>query len=149
MRFSAQKAETLGNHELNKYSSLLGHDFYNKEVHYYWNKVIRKGDWYTMQEATRIIQSKHFNSQREKRLIEALQLVSRHRSIATAKSLLKGHELTAFKNTLNELSRLNINPVTIPRRWDICHIPNLLYQYYAKAQLAEFESLFETDDRIS
>ena len=137
-----QKAEVLGNHELNKYKTLLGYNFYNEEVHYYWNKVIGKGDWYSMQEATRIIQSKHFNSQKENRLIEALQFVSSHRSIATAKSLLEGYKLKAFKHTLKELSSLNINPVTIPKRWNICHIPNLLYQYYTKAQLAEYESLF-------
>lgn len=137
-----QKAEALGNHDLNKFKSLLGHNFYNREVHYYWDKVIGKGDWFTMQEATRIIQSKHFNSQKEKRLIEALQFVSLHRSLATAKSLLKGYELEAFKRTLNDLYSLNINPVTIPKRWNICHIPNLLYQYYTKAQLTEFESTF-------
>lgn len=137
-----QKAEALGNHEFNKYKTLLGYHFYNEEVHYYWNKVIGKGDWYSMQEATRIIQSKHFNSQKENRLIEALQFVSLHRSIATAKSLLEGYKLKAFKHTLKELSSLNINPVTIPKRWDICHIPNLLYQYYTKAQIDKYESLF-------
>ncbi len=137
-----QKAETLENHEINKYKTLLGHDFYNKEVNYYWNKVIGKGDWYSMLEAIRIIQSRHFNSQKEKRLIEALQFISQHRSLAATKALLEGDKLAAFKRTLNELSSLNINPVTIPKRWNICHIPNLLYQYYAKAQLMEFESLF-------
>lgn len=138
-----QKATALGDHELNKYKTLLGHDFYNEEVHYYWNKVIGKGDWYSMQEAARIVQAKHFNSQKEGRLIETLQFVSLHRSLAAAKSLLEGYKLEAFKRTLKELSCLNINPVTIPKRWDICHIPNLLYQYYAKAQLAEFGSLSE------
>lgn len=96
-----------------------------------------------MQEAIRIIQAKHFNSQKEGRLIEALQFVSLHRSLAAAKSLLEEHKLEAFKRTLKELSSLNINPVTIPKRWDIGHIPNLLYQYYTKARLAEFEALSE------
>lgn len=57
-----QKAELFGNHNLNKYKPLLGHDFYNEEIHYYYKKVIGKGDWHSMQEAIRIIQSKHFNS---------------------------------------------------------------------------------------
>lgn len=138
-----QRAETLGNHEFNKYKNLLSHDFYNREIHYYWNKVIGKGDWYTMQEAIHIIQSKHFNIQKENRLIEALHFVSQHRSLATAKSLLKGYELEAFKRTLNDLSSLNINPVTIPKRWNICHIPNLLYTYYNKAMADEFGWLFD------
>ena len=136
-----QKAELLGNHNLNKYKTLLGHDFYNEEIHYYYNKVIGKGDWYSMQEAIRIIQSKHFNSQKEKRFIDNLHLIGRHHNIATAKSLLQGRELESFKHTLNELSALNINPVTIPKRWNIEHIPNLLYTYYQKARIAELEPL--------
>lgn len=138
-----QKAELLGNHDRNKYKILLSHNFYNEQIHHYYNKVIGKGDWYSMQEAIRIIESKHFNSQKEKRLIDALQTVSLHRSIATAKSLLNGYQLDAFKRTLNELSNLNINPVTIPKRWNIGHIPNLLYAYYHKARTAEFEWLLE------
>ena len=78
-------------------------------------------------------------------LIEALQIVSLHHSIATAKSLLKGQQLDAFKHTLSELSNLNINPVTIPKRWNIEHIPNLLYIYYRKAKMAEFEWLPEQE----
>ena len=113
----------------------------NKQIHSYWNKVIGKGDWYSMQEAIRIIEAKHFNSQKERHLIEALHLISLHRSIATAKSLLEKKELDTFKYTLNELSKLNINPVTIPKRWNIGHIPNLLYIYYRKARAAEFEWL--------
>lgn len=136
-----QKAELLGNHNLNKYKTLLGHDFYNEEIHYYYNKIIGKGDWYSIKEAIRIIQSQHFNSQKEKRLIEALQFVALHRSIATAKSLLQKRELESFKHTLNELSTLNINPVTIPKRWNIEHIPNLLYTYYQKARIDKFETL--------
>ena len=83
--------------------------------------------------------AKHYNSQKKKRLIEALQIVSLHRSIATAKSLLKGYQLDAFKHTLSELSNLNINPVTIP---------NLLYIYYRKAKMAEFEWLSSLNKSI-
>lgn len=64
-----QKAEILGDHNLNKYKALLGHGFYNMEIHYYWDKIIGKGDWYSMQEATRIIQSQHFNIQKENVLL--------------------------------------------------------------------------------
>ena len=56
-----------------------------------------------------------------------------HTNIECTKSLLEGNKLKALKHNLKELSSLNINPVTIP---------NLLYQYYTKAQLAEYESLF-------
>ena len=96
----------------------------------YYEKVIGKGDWYTLQEAVQKIKSKNFNSQKEKRLIDALQYVSQCRSLAKAKALLHGYKLEAFKRTLNELSSFNINPVTIPKEWGIKHIPNLLRSYF-------------------
>lgn len=43
--------------------------------------------------------------------------------------MLQGEELAAFRRTLNDLDEININPVTIPREWNIPRIPNLLYTY--------------------
>lgn len=96
----------------------------------YYEKVIGKGDWYSLPEAVRIIQSKNFNSQREQRYIDTLKYVSQCRSLAKAKASYQGNELLAFKQTLKELADLNINPVTIPREWNIKHIPNFLKAYF-------------------
>ena len=41
----------------------------------------------------------------------------------------------AFKQTLKELADFNINPVTIPREWNIKHIPNFLRTYFDKLVL--------------
>ena len=76
--------------------------------------------------------SKNFNSQREQRYIDALKYVNQCRSLAKAKASYQGNELIAFKQTLKELADLNINPVTIPREWNIKHIPNFLRAYFVE-----------------
>ncbi len=63
---------------------------------------------------------------------KALKLVNDCRSVVRAKAAYQGSDLDAFKRTLNDLSSLRINPVTIPREWGIKHIPNLLYAYSDK-----------------
>lgn len=126
----SKNAEDAGNHDCNKYKNLLHPVECIRNVSDYYIKVIGKGDWYTLHEAIRIIQSKNFNSQRQKRLIDALLLVSQARSLARAKASLQGYGLAVFKKTLKELSDLGINPVTIPREWGIRHVPNLLRIYF-------------------
>ncbi len=39
-------------------------------------------------------------------------------------------ELHRFNKALWELDKILVNPVTIPRRWNTRHIPNLLRAYY-------------------
>lgn len=126
----SQEAEESGNHDFNKYKYLLSPVKCVEIVSDYYKKVIGKGDWYTFQEAIQIIKSKNFNAQKEKRLIDALQLVSQCRSLAKAKNTFQGQKLEAFKRTIKELHELNINPVTIPREWGIKHIPNLLQSFF-------------------
>lgn len=130
----SKEAEISGNLYRNKYESLLSYEYCIDVVSSYFNKVIRKGDWYTLQNAVSIIKSQHFNSQKEERLIDALQLVNQCRSVAKAKKTLQACDLKVFKKTLKELSALNVNPVTIPKEKGIKHIPNLLYAYYDKVQ---------------
>lgn len=125
-----KKAEESGNNCVNKYKDILAPVTYIEIISTYYEKIIGKGDWYTLPEAVQIIQSKKFNSQKEKRFIDALKHISQCRSLAKAKSSFQDNELTAFKKTLNELAALNINPVTIPREWNIKHIPNFLRAYF-------------------
>ena len=40
-----------------------------------------------------------------------------------------GPDLTDFNRSLKDLDDMLINPVTIPRRWNIKYIPNLLRAY--------------------
>ncbi len=129
----SNKSKSSGNESINKYEDLLSDDACSDIIVYYFKKIIMRGDWYTLQEATRIVERQNYNFQKEKRLISALESVNHCRSLAKAKTAYQGEELSAFKRTLKDLSSLNINPVTIPREWGIKHIPNLLYAYFDKA----------------
>ena len=126
-----------------KYKSLLAPLTCIEIISSYYEKVIGKGDWYTLSEAVQIIQSKNFNSQREQRYIDTLKYVSQCRSLAKAKASYQGNELLAFKQTLKELADLNINPVTIPREWNIKPTPNFLRAYFTEVmkEFSEFSNL--------
>ena len=63
-------------------------------------------------------------------MIEVLESVNESHGIAKAKSKLRENEFRRFNKALKELDNILVNPVTIPRRWDVKHIPNLLRAYY-------------------
>lgn len=132
MYASNRRAEESGNRETNKYESLLSNEACHDVIDHYFKKSIGRGDWYTMQAAIRMVQSHNFNTQKEKRLIDALKFVNECHSLVDAKSTYQGDDLKAFKRTLSDLSNLGINPVTIPKNWGIKHLPNLLYAYSDK-----------------
>lgn len=126
----SKQAESSGNNSRNKYKSILGPLTCIEIISSYYEKVIGKGDWYTLSEAVQIIQSKKFYPQREKRYINALKHISQCRSLTKAKASYQDNDLIAFNKTLKELADFNINPVTIPREWNIKHIPNFLRAYF-------------------
>ena len=142
-----KKAENSGNECSNKYKSLLAPLTCIEIISSYYEKVIGKGDWYTLSEAVQIIQSKNFNSQREQRYIDKLKYVSQCRSIAKAKASYQGNELLAFKQTLKELADLNINPVTIPREWNTKYIPNFLKAYFNEL-MEDFSNFRISDENL-
>ena len=125
-------AKQNGNYNTNKYEDLLNWLYCDDEIKYYYKKIIKMGDWYSLQEAIKIIEYHNFNKQKECRLINALHIVNQCRSLAKAKELYQGAELETFKKSLKDLAALNINPVTIPKEWGIKHIPNLLGAFYDK-----------------
>ncbi len=118
-----------GNADINKYENLLSFTACYMIITGYFDKIVRKGNWYTLQAATQKIEACNFNRQKKKRLINALQLVNQCRGIAKTKASLNDRELEIFKKTLKDLSSLGINPVTIPKEWGVKHLPNLLRTY--------------------
>lgn len=128
----SQEAENAEDHSFNKYKSLLSPATCIGIISNYYKKTIGKGDWYCLPEAIRLIKSKKFNHPREQRLINALKYVNQCRSLAKAKKAYPKDQLMVFNQTLKELSDYNINPVTIPREWNINHMPNLLRAYFDK-----------------
>lgn len=125
----SQEAEKAGDHSLNKCKSLLAPIRCILIISSYYEKVIGKGDWYTLSKAVQIIKAKNFNCQKEDHLIQTLKYVSQCRSLAKAKASCPIEKIGAFIRTQKELETLNINPVTIPREWHIEYIPNLLRSY--------------------
>jgi len=105
----------------------------------YFNKVIRKGNYYQLETAKRMITSKGFYSKKEDRLINTLDLINRKRGISKAKEGLESKQREDFKRTVRELEEIGINPVTIPREWGIKRIPNLLDAYYDKVLKEQFK----------
>jgi hypothetical protein len=98
----------------------------------HFNKVVRKGDCFTLDGARWMVNAHPFRSDKKERLIWALEQVKKHRGIAKAMEKMPGTDLDDFKRSLKDLDKIFVNPVTIPREWGIPHIPNPLKAYYEK-----------------
>ncbi len=98
----------------------------------YFNKTIRRGDYYTFEKARRIIEADVSDWEKIIRLTDTLRLVKESGGIAKAKASVQGKDLEDFRRTLRNLDDLRINPVTIPEEWGIEYMPNLLNAYYNK-----------------
>ena len=107
-------------------SEKIYEDIIRKNVY----KVLRKGDYFTLDLARDIVESHHFKNSKEDRMIDALELINTSKGIAKARLNLQKSEFDGFNRALKELDCILVNPVTIPRRWGIKHIPNLLRAYY-------------------
>lgn len=141
----SQIATHTGNHNINKYETLLTDDYCSEIINYYYNKTIGLGHWYSLQAAISLVKSHHYNKQKENRLITTLQEVNQCRSLAKAKELHQGHDSEAFKRSLNDLASIGVNPVTIPKDWGVKRIWNLLETYYSKVSEEQSNREFEED----
>jgi hypothetical protein len=108
---------------------LLTDDIAFDVVRKYYNRIIGRGDYYTLATARTRVQSERFHPKVKERLIEALELVNRCRGITKARATLHGGELIDFERSLKDLQKMGLNPVTIPRTWGIPHIKNLFDAY--------------------
>lgn len=101
-------------------------DYVNRK---HFTQIIGVGDYFTLDIARRIVKSYNYRSDKEERIIYALELINDCRGVAKAKTKLRGPELDDFRRSLKDLNKILVNPVTIPRRWNIGYIPNLLRTY--------------------
>jgi len=115
--------------DVNPTKNLLSDNLASEIVHKYFHKVIRKGDYFTLEDARWMVRSHSFRRDKEERLLDALEWVKEHRGIANTNSKLSGIDLKDFKRSLKELDEILVNPVTLPRRWYIKHISNPLRAY--------------------
>jgi hypothetical protein len=98
----------------------------------YFKRVIKYGDYYTLTEARKKIQSHDFCQSKKTRLISVLEFINQKRGIAKARDSYGDDKCAKaeFNRALRELSEIEINPVTIPREWGIPFIPGLLKRYF-------------------
>jgi hypothetical protein len=111
----------------------------------YFNRVIGAGRYYPLDTAKKMVQSRAFHPKREARLIAALSFTSSSEGIFKAKAKLNGDDLEDYRRSLRELETLGINPVTIPRKWGISHIPNLLDAYYSEVAGEQAKEQFQRE----
>ena len=116
--------------ELDLKKEMLSDSFCADVIRSYFNRVIRKGNYFTLDGARWMVEAHRFKSKKEDRLISTLELVNKSRGIYKAKATLQDEELEDFRRSLRELDEILVNPVTIPREWGIEHITNPLRAYY-------------------
>lgn len=92
-------------------------------------QIIGKGDYFTLDGARDIVESYNYRRDKEERMIWTLEQIKKYHGIANTKSKLYGPDLDDFKRSIKDLNGIGVNPVTIPRRWKIAHIPNLVRAY--------------------
>jgi len=109
--------------------TMLSEDYCDEIIRDYFNRVIHRGDYFTLDGAIREVKRNHFQRRKEERLIGGLRRINQYRGIHRVKAALQAEELNIFRRTLSDLAEINVNPVTIPREWNIPRIPNLLDAY--------------------
>jgi hypothetical protein len=95
----------------------------------YFYKVIRKGHYFTLEGAKKIVKKHNFRRDKEERIDWVLDLISKERGISKAKEKVSSSDMSDFKQSIRDLDDILVNPVTIPRGWGIKFIPNLLLAY--------------------
>jgi hypothetical protein len=118
----------------NVINEILSDDVSSDIINKYFNRIIQKGGYYTLEMARNIVGLQHFKLKKEKRLIDTLNQINECRGISKAKDNLQDGELEDFRRTLRELAEIGVNPVTIPREWGIKQIQNLMDAYYRKIE---------------
>ena len=132
---------------------LLNDDITKEVIDKYYKRIIRVGDYYTLADVIHQIKIRKFRKPKEDRLIDTLKRINRCRGISKAKSELQENKVDEFNQSLRELSYIGINPVTIPREWNVKYIPNLIHEYYnivgeSQGMMSEEFRDYETMDSL-
>ena len=95
----------------------------------YYKSIIMLGDYYTLKEAKKRVQSSCYSKKKKEYLIDVLTTIAKSRGVMKAKEKLSKKEKTKFNKALKELQKIGINPVVLPKRSKMNCIPNLLESY--------------------
>ena len=118
------------NNPANPVDLVLSNAFAAKIIKNYFGKIIRKGDYFTLEGARWMVEAHNFRQDKSERLLWTLELIAECRGIEKAKEKLSAEDLFDFKRSLKDLDAICVSPVTIPRKWGIVHIQNPLQRYY-------------------
>lgn len=132
---------------LNPTKNLLSDEFAADIIQKYFYKVVRRGDYFTLDRARWMVQAHNFRQEKEERMIFTLEHINKCRGISKAREKLLGVDAGDFRRSLKDLDSIFVNPVTIPRECGIEHIPNPLRAYYNsifdEQLISKSEHLFE------
>lgn len=104
--------------------NFIGLDLAREVLTDYYDKTIGSGDYYSLNEAKKIINAQlDITDSMKKKLIDHLKYINNYKSIYEAKKALKNNPL--FNDYLKRIRALNINPVIIPRSKKIPFLANI------------------------
>lgn len=105
----------------------------------YFSQTIMMGDYYVLSKAVKMVKDKGYCSTKEERLIKILKLINQCRGVDKAAKVYVSDQKSAndFNRSLEELNKIGLNPVTIPREWGIDYIPNLLKEYRESMEFSD------------
>ncbi len=96
-----------------------------QQLEYYYKKTIGFGDYYKLSEAIRIVRESNYSTKTKEKLINVLRLINIHRSVWRAREESR-YNSSCFNRYLKQLRLLGVNPVTIPGRWKVNSLKNIL-----------------------
>lgn len=103
----------------------LNSDISHQQIQYYYGKVIGEGDYYTLTEAIKRVNKSAYTSATKDKLINVLREINAHRSVWKAREESK-YNSGCFNRYLKQIRALGVNPVTIPSRWKINSLINII-----------------------
>ena len=102
----------------------INKDISFKQIEYYYNNTIGRGNYYKLSEAISMIEDSNYTKNTKNKLVEVLKAINKNRSVWKARENSK-YSSSCFNRYLEKIKDLNINPVTIPCRWKIDNLKNI------------------------
>lgn len=100
-----------GNYRPKKLKEYMKEDVYRNYFRKYMSPIYHPGEFYKIEEARKRIRNSSLSDSNKNKLIEFLKQVSSHSIDTPLKSMTKA----TFRNRLEMLSQLGINPIPIPK----------------------------------
>lgn len=103
----------------------LSQEISYQQLEYYYNKTIGAGDYYKLSEAVKMVQESNYTAKTKEKLINVLRAINKCRSIWKAREESQ-YNISCFNRYLKQIRALGVNPVTIPSRWKVDKLDNIM-----------------------